>query len=285
MLDNCNLDCAECPDGGNLVITREFVVCSKCGVVPDVSQLFSSGADPRSIDLIIPSVRKKTYKHIFYWNERMAQFRMVEPRISEKAARSLVTAYYEITGDRNREASQGPMTKNEVKEVILRAGLKTVKYLEKYLSSGFILTGIMPYENYPPIELIQAMTEDFLLFLNIFFMNDKFGRHSVINYNLIIRESLKRHGAKEYVHLFPELKTKAKLVKAMEIHNEIWGQVVVSSILASFREILCEERHEEYEKADQEAIVPRITATSHLKRKYVDLGGDNTERHCKIPRR
>jgi hypothetical protein len=284
-----HFSCRHCPDGGNIVITRESMVCSSCGILPDFYQLFASGPDNRAVDLMLPSIRRKTYKHIFYWNERMAQFRMVEPRISEEAERSLVTAYFTITAGRDRDNAQGPMTKNEVKEVILKAGLETVKYLEKYLSIGYMLTGIMPYDPPPSIELIQKMTDDFILFLNIFFMNDRFGRHSVINYNLIIRESLKRHEARDYVHLFPELKTKAKLVKAMEIHNEIWGQVIVTSILASFREILLEERrrdntdkYEDEELYKEEEIAPRITARSHLKRKYVDLGSHNTKRYCKV---
>jgi hypothetical protein len=211
---------------------------------------------------------------------------MEEPLISLDISVALMQAYYQITDGRDRDPSQGPMTKNEVKNVIIKAGLKTEKYLEKYLSIGYILTNIMPYENKPSRELIMRMTADFELFLNVFFINNRFGRHSVINYNLIIRESLKRNGALEYVHLFPELKTKSKLIKAMEIHNEIWGQVITTFIYASFREILLEERDEEYEKTiDKGHVMPRITTTSHLKRKYVDLGTNDTERDCKILRR
>lgn len=284
--------CGSCGVGKRVVL-KEGVVCTSCGVVSDYGSLFlPSGSSLHVFDCVFanPANEKKTYKHVFYWNERMAQFRMEEPPICEEHQERLREAYYRLLRDREIDgpAAGGFIGKPTVKRIIVAAQLTTNKYLEKYLSIGYMLTGVMPYESKPSFDLINSMTRDFCVMIKLFFCNERFGRHAMINYNLIIRETLKRNGGAEYVCLFPELKTKNKLNRAMQIYESMWYQMMEASLISALSEEL-RFRKIENAKTDREEIVPRITSRSHLKRKYVQLGGGpnsggpHPKRHRKIP--
>lgn len=279
--------CDTCQSRSKIVL-KDGIVCTTCGVVSDCGSMFlSNGTSLHVIDCIFGDTgsEKKTYKHVFYWNERMAQFRMEEPPICSEHQEALCRSYYDMCRSNQLHGGNTFLTKYEVKRVILHARLTTNKYLEKYLSIGYMLTGIMPYESKPSFELINSMTRDFTVMIKLFFHNQRFGRHAMINYNLIIRETLKRNGGEEYVRLFPELKTKNKLNRAMQIYEAMWFQMIEASLISAINQELRFKKLEDA-KADKKEIAPRITRRSHLKRKYVDYSGSSySKRHRKIPRR
>lgn len=277
-------DLFTCPNcfGHRIIVDKLGLVCSDCGCTRDYGSMLVSGYGTSNlIDTIAPPSRKGTYKACFYWNERMAQFLMREPRITEEDTIRLADSFIQLERDGKIERGDGEyLKKTEVKKVIVNAGMPTSKFLEKYLSIGYILTGVMPYENPPSEELIKKMTDDFNSLLALFQFNNRFGRNSMINYNLLIRELLKRHGGGEYVHLFPELKTRTKLNKAMEIYNAMWMQILESEIISTLGELTVSEPKIQNAKLDRREIAPRITSKSHLKRKYVDLiGVGNPKKH------
>jgi hypothetical protein len=275
-----------CPSclGNNIVVERHGLVCRNCGSTRDYGSILVCGSGSSGVlDSMLPIYRKNTYKARFYWNERMAQFLMREPLITPDDADALVDSFGQLERDGKIERRDGEyLKKSEVKKVINHAHLKTSKFLEKYLSIGFILTGVMPYEKPPSEELIRKMTDDFVSLLCLFQYNDRFGRHSMINYNLLIRELLARHGGSEYIHLFPELKTKTKLNKCMEIYHSMWMQILESEIISTLGLMKIKAPLLEDAQLDKREIAPRITAKSHLKRKYVDLRDGHTTKHCRL---
>lgn len=274
--NNYNDDIFVCDYCGSfrMVVDKTGMVCTNCGCTMDFGCIFVSGFRHTCVlDCLLPEVKKKTYKHLFYLNERLAQFLMEEPLISKEVCDKLTDSFIELEKDGKIDRNPGEyLKKSEVKKVIVHAKLPTSKYLEKYLSIGFILTGVMPYDKRPPFELISSIRRDFITLVILFFQNERFGRHSMINYNLVIRELLKRHGGHEYVHLFPELKTKSKLNKAMEIYNTLWEQIMESEIISTLGQIKIKEAQLENAQMDRREIAPRITTRSHLKRKYADIG-------------
>lgn len=274
--------CRFCLQHNVVIDPKSGIVCSDCGAVLDFCVLVSAYSS-NVLDGMLPDIKKKTYKHIFYWNERMAQFRMEEPLIPEDHVVRLADSYIQLV--RDGEIKGGcTLQKGDVKKVIVHSGLPTSKYLEKYLSISYILTGIMPYKEKPSLDLIGRMSEDFIALVSLFEMNNRFGRHSMINYNLLIRQLLLRHGGEEYVHLFPELKTRSKLNKAMEIYDDMWMQILESQIISTLGCIRSREDRLKNAGLDKSEIVPRITSRVHLKRKYASIGDRDTAKHRRLSR-
>lgn len=281
---HCNdiFTCQYCLQHNVVIDSKSGIICRDCGIVLD-SCILLSPFSSSVLDSLLPEVKKKTYKHIFYWNERMAQFRMEEPLIPEDHVLRLADSYGELVRDGEIGPPGRTLQKGEVKKVIVHAYLPTSKYLEKYLSISYILTGIMPYKEKPSLDLISRMSEDFVALVSLFEMNNRFGRHSMINYNLLIRQLLLRHGGDEYVHLFPELKTRSKLNKAMEIYDNMWMQILETQIISSLGYVKNREQRAKDAELDKREIVPRITSRVHLKRKYTSLVGDrDTAKHRRI---
>jgi hypothetical protein len=265
--------CSYC-GGFNIIADKSGFVCTdrKCGATMDFGCMLMAGNTVNVLDGFIREVKKGTYKHIFYWNERMAQFRMEEPLICEDHVIRLADSFDQLVRDGKITIGTFGIEKEQVKMVIVHAGLKTSKYLEKYLSISYILTGIMPYKEKPSFELINRMTEDFATLVGLFLMNSRFGRHSMISYNLIIRKLLSRHGGEEYIHCFPVLKTPSKRNKVMDIYQNMWLQILESEIISTLGRMLLKEKKLEDAQVDKTEIAPRITTKSHLKRRYTNLG-------------
>lgn len=217
------------------------ILCATCGLVQDIlfsdarpySEIFDcyGGKKPRILEKNTPllgnGLPRLDYVHYSapyaegtYLNERIAQWRLVEPPIPTKDWRAIERAFKKLHGS----VQPDTISKDEIRRILADIDAQRVargkkrrfirKYLEKWLSIRANLTGHKSRGVYAPSWLVNNIRERFAQLLVPFKKLVKGnGRYSVINLNFTFRRLLDLEGMSWYAVDFPPLKTPAKRKK------------------------------------------------------------------------
>lgn len=218
--------CSSCGSAGTYVtIETGERVCENCGIIDSHYREFDDGApyykpDPYAktwgpfVVSEEPQSTKGRYKERFHFNERMAQWRLWDPVIPQKAFQKL----YEEAGD----AKYGPHTDFTRATVILltrRTGLR--KYRERWKQILYVFSGRS--DTPPPDEsLVQWCSRTFDLLVHNFdkhrtsmpnsvTASGRKERHNFISYNYVQRKLLEAKEVFTYHNDFPIPRSHTKL--------------------------------------------------------------------------
>jgi hypothetical protein len=215
-------------------------VCTGCGVVVDRSAAL--GTDYNDFERVCPGAKARTREN--YMRERMSQWTMGEPSIPSVDREKLRAAFNRGFG--SYPESDGvfefdpALPKHTVREIIIRAGLSTKKYTEKWLTIRSKLLGADPHP-LPSPDLVHFIIERFKKIVQIWQCNSSVlcppghGRKSLFNYNYIIRQLLLLHSVEAYnTHCawFPVLASQK--ISAMDV---MWRAVCVEAEWPCYRPI------------------------------------------------
>jgi hypothetical protein len=177
-------------------------VCSGCGSV--LSRAAAVSNDFSDFGRVYPKARART--RVNYINERMGQWNLSEPPIPAADRELLRLAYNH--GHGVYDVGSGviefdpALQKSTVRDIIIRAGLCTKKYTEKWLSIRKML-GAPPHPM-PSPDLISFIQSRFNTVISIW---ERYGRtlcppgherKSLFNYNYIITQLLLQHSVAAY---------------------------------------------------------------------------------------
>jgi len=166
------------------------------------------------------------YTHPTYLNERLGQWRQLEPPISLKDRGAIMYAYW---GSSQRPAIENlTTTKAEIRRLLVALDKQRVargkkprfirKYLEKWLTIRYILTGHASRGTVAPDWLVREIQTRFERNLASFKTDIKGrGRYSIINLNFVIRRILDLVGMRWYAVDFPPLKTESKRKRLVQM--------------------------------------------------------------------
>lgn len=167
---------------------------------------------PRGLPNCDVKMASAPYSEITYLNERIAQWRQLEPPIPYKDYAAISNAY---AGDgRHTDKTEIRALLGGIDAARKAAGKKPRfirKYLEKWLSIRFQLTGVRSRGCYAPDWLVQAVRTRFAEILRPF--KDRIknkGRYSIINVNFMFRRIFDLEGMQWYAVDFPPLRTDSK---------------------------------------------------------------------------
>jgi hypothetical protein len=186
-------------------------VCCGCGSV--VSRAASMSGDYSDFERVYPTARARTREN--YMRERMSQWNLQEPPIPRVDCEKLRTAYNRGYGRLDSELEFDPMlNKHTVRAIILRAGLSTKKYTEKWMRIRIML-GANPHP-LPTADLIHFILDRFKTVVRTWEQRGPdlcppgHRRKSLFNYNYIITQLLLQHSVAAYgrhVEWFPVAST------------------------------------------------------------------------------
>jgi hypothetical protein len=176
-------------------------VCTGCGVV--VSRAAALGTDYNDFDRVCPTSKARTREN--YMRERMSQWNLAEPPIPLSDCEKLRAVYNGGYG-RNEHGTvlefDPALQKQTVRLIIIRAGLSTKKYTEKWLSIRKMLGAeVHPL---PTAELVAFILERFVTIVQVW---QRYGaslcppghaRKSLFNYNYMIQRLLLLHSVEAY---------------------------------------------------------------------------------------
>lgn len=171
------------------------------------------------LDVCPPRIRKSNsapYKRLTYWGERLSQWRMREPQIPDNHWNHILDTWERV--------SKGEFDFNAVDKEFIREILRLVdeelqttprfkkKYLEKWLTIRFVLTGKRSYGWNAPQWLCDYMTEMFMQLQIPFDRLVKVTglRYSFPSLNFCFRRFFDLWGCSHMGKDFPPLKNKQK---------------------------------------------------------------------------
>lgn len=224
-------------------ISRGDTICNICGLVQSVifsdakpyselfddygnrsypGTLFGFSAVPISLPNLRVNVQSAPYSEATYLNERIAQWRQIEPAIPQNDELCICTAY---KGDGES------VSKDEIRALLAGIDTRRIgrgkqarfirKYLEKWLSIRFMLTGVKSRGCVAPDWLVNAVRKRFNSILVPFKKHLKGnGRYSMINLNFVFRRIFDIEGVPWYSIDFPPLKTESKRRKLVNMWVE-----------------------------------------------------------------
>lgn len=177
-------------------------VCGGCGLV--LSRTAALGTDFSDFGRVCPTAKARTREN--YMRERMSQWNLSEPPIPMVDREKLRAAYNGGYGGRDPSSGElefdPALQKQTVRLIIIRAGLSTKKYTEKWLTIRKML-GAAPHP-LPTADLIGFILERFTRIVSIW---QRYGkslcppgheRKSLFNYNYMIQQLLLLHSIDAY---------------------------------------------------------------------------------------
>lgn len=177
---------------------------------------------PRGLPKIRVAVQSAPYSEATYLNERIAQWRHEEPPIPYKDTQRIIAAYpggSTVSKDQIRQLLAG-IDKDRVERGKKPRFIR--KYLEKWLTIRYELTGWRSRGYYASQLLVQAIRKRFAELLPCFKRRIKGnGRYSIININFLFRRIFDLEDAAWFAPDFPPLKTDSKRKKLVQMWTEI----------------------------------------------------------------
>lgn len=177
---------------------------------------------PRGLPKIAVNLHSAPYSEQTYLNERIAQWRHREPPIPYKDTQAIIKAF----------AGGDTVSKDEIRNILAQidkdrvaAGKKPRfirKYLEKWLTIRYELTGDRSRGYYAPETLVLAIRKRFAEVLPCFKRRIKGnGRYSIISINFLFRRFFDLEDEPWFAADFPPLKTDAKRKKLVQMWTEV----------------------------------------------------------------
>ena len=244
-----------CRNCGECLFVEDYargdIICQSCGCVDDVLVVDTRGYQPAVTTEVVtqapvvpPRFRRASrvvhsqncslpYKRITYFNERLTQWTGHEPEIPLADAEAIVKHWKRwapcaYPADWQYKCDKGRIRAvlNDLDTIAVKSGEPkrfVQKYLEKWLTIRTVLVRVPSTGKYATEELLQHLREQFVRLQGPFdrIVKDRIGRHSLLNYNFIIRRLLDLNGASWMGVDFPPLKTTAKRQRLIEMWKMI----------------------------------------------------------------
>lgn len=240
--------CSSCSDGGYAVINGDGLkVCICCGLVIDNDPVYGKPSY-KEMSSNYSRVRCSTYRHVFHFNERLAQLGLCGPSIPQREWELIRYTFLAYKNSLPEGYELFPFDKKQVcallRLVSSCAGDSSIhkKYQERWIDIRYSLLGWRP----PPLtqELIRRLVNRFLKVVRHFdYVRHDVNcdgryrchawfrcRHNLPNFNFMLVQFIidiyendpqNYEWALEYIWYLPALKTNARKANLVQV----WGEL------------------------------------------------------------